>query len=504
MECHVTAESLPGVAADWLVVGVAQSDEFDENLRTLDEALDGQLTRLREAGDLSGKLAETLTLPDVPAIAAKRLLLIGLGPLAEADRGTLHKAFSTAAMTASKKSERSVACLVPSIPDDRSVDAAPLGDAAAAREIAAALTGGCVGPGLYQKEPKRFPFTSVTFVVPQEHRVAEVEAAVTAGAIIGEAVSLVRELVNRPAADVYPETFARRAAQLAGEVGIDCEILEEPRLKQERMGSLLAVSAGSDRPPRVVIFRYQGAGEGQPVTALVGKGVTFDSGGLSLKPTASMSTMKADMAGAATVLGVMTAAARLKLPVNILGAVGLVENMVSGSSYKLGDVLTARNGVTIEVLNTDAEGRLVLADVLSYVADQNVDRMIDLATLTGSCVVALGEDVTGAFTNDQPWCDEVLAAAQRAGEQMWQLPMHDAFSDQLKSDVADMKNVGKRWGGASIAAKFLERFVGEGPWVHLDIAGPAFAESGNAHRDSGGTGAMVRTLVELLSPPSGP
>jgi leucyl aminopeptidase len=204
------------------------------------------------------------------------------------------------------------------------------------------------------------------------------------------------------------------------------------------------------------------------------------------------------MAGAATVLAAMTAIARLKPPVNIMGAMGLVENMISGSAYKLGDVLTARNGVTIEVLNTDAEGRLVLADVLSYVADQKVDRMIDLATLTGACVVALGEGITGAFTNNPSWCDEVLAAARRAGEPVWPLPMHKDFGELLKSDVADVKNVGKRWGGASIAAKFLERFVGEIPWVHLDIAGPAFAETGTACRDSGGTGVMVRTLVELF------
>jgi leucyl aminopeptidase len=285
---------------------------------------------------------------------------------------------------------------------------------------------------------------------------------------------------------------------VASEHGIRCEILEEARLRQERMGSLLAVSAGSARPARVVLLEYRGAGEGEPVTALVGKGVTFDSGGLSLKPTESMNTMKGDMAGAATVLGAMTAIARLKLPVNLMGAMGLVENMISGSAYKLGDVLTARNGVTIEVLNTDAEGRLVLADVLSYIADQNVDRMIDLATLTGACVVALGEGITGAFTNDQSWCDEVLAAARRAGEPIWPLPMHADFNELLKSDVADVKNVGKRWGGASIAAKFLERFVGNVPWVHLDIAGPAFAETGTACRDSGGTGVMVRTLVELF------
>jgi leucyl aminopeptidase len=210
-----------------------------------------------------------------------------------------------------------------------------------------------------------------------------------------------------------------------------------------------------------------------------------------------MLTMKCDMAGAATVLGAMSAIARLKLPVNVTGYMGLVENMVSGRSYKLGDVLKARNGVTIEVHNTDAEGRLVLADVLSYAADRGADRIIDLATLTGACMVALGEDVAGAFTNDQPWCDRVLAAARRCGEDVWQLPMFDLYSELLKSDVADCKNVGGRWGGAITAAKFLEKFVAGKPWVHLDIAGPAFASSNKPHREGGATGAMVRTLVEV-------
>jgi leucyl aminopeptidase len=205
------------------------------------------------------------------------------------------------------------------------------------------------------------------------------------------------------------------------------------------------------------------------------------------------------MSGAATVLGAMSAIARLKLPVNILGAVGLVENMPSGSAYKLGDILTARNGVTIEVLNTDAEGRLVLADVLSYVVDQKVAKMVDLATLTGACVVALGEEVAGAFTNNQAWCDQLLEAASRAGEDVWQLPMFDSYAEQLRCDVADVKNIGTRWGGAITAAKFLEKFVGGVPWVHLDIAGPAFAESQKPHKDGGGTGAMVRTLVELAA-----
>ena len=225
--------------------------------------------------------------------------------------------------------------------------------------------------------------------------------------------------------------------------------------------------------------------------------MTFDSGGLSLKPSDSMKTMKCDMAGAATALGAITAIARLGLQVNVLMAAGLVENMPSGSAFMLGEILTARNGTTIEIMNTDAEGRLVLADILSYVVDQGVDRIIDLATLTGACVVALGEEVTGVFTNQQEWGDSLLSAAGEVGEDAWQLPMFESFAEQLKCDTADVKNIGTRWGGAITAAKFLEKFVSGKPWVHLDIAGPAFSETSKSHRDGGATGAMVQTLVQV-------
>ncbi len=358
---------------------------------------------------------------------------------------------------------------------------------------------GCTGPDLYKKEPTRHRFEHLQILLPANGDAPELRTAVEQGTILGNAVNLTRELVNRPASDVYPESFADLAQQLATELGLRCDVLDEGRLRQERMGSLLAVAQGSARPPRVVVLEHRGGNPDGPVLALVGKGVTFDSGGLSLKPNDSMKTMKADMAGAATVLGVMSAIARLKLPVNVCGYMGMVENMPSGTSYKLGDVLTARNGVTIEVLNTDAEGRLVLADVLSFAVDRGAARLIDLATLTGACVVALGEEVVGAFTNDDAWCSEVLAAAEVAGEPVWKLPMFDSYDEQLKSDVSDVKNVGTRWGGAITAAKFLQRFVGDTPWVHLDIAGPAFAESSKDHQDSGATGAMVQTLVELLS-----
>jgi leucyl aminopeptidase len=269
-------------------------------------------------------------------------------------------------------------------------------------------------------------------------------------------------------------------------------------LKAERCGSLLAVARGSIRPPRLLILRHNGGHAGDAPLALVGKGVTFDSGGLSLKPNDSMLTMKCDMAGAATVLGAMQAIARLQLPVNVIGLVGLVENMVSGDSFKLGDVLTARSGKTIEVLNTDAEGRLVLADVLDVAVERGAAKIIDLATLTGACVVALGTDTAGLMTNDQSWCDELSAVARQCGEAAWQLPMFPEFGEQIASKVADIKNIGEgRWGGAITAAKFLEEFVQGKPWVHIDIAGPAFLDSPKAWLDAGGSGAFVRTLVEL-------
>jgi leucyl aminopeptidase len=361
------------------------------------------------------------------------------------------------------------------------------------------MTVGCVGQDLYRAEKKRVPFENVDLLVELGRSSADLAPALETGTILGEAINLARELVNQPAKVIYPASFAERAQALARQYSLRCEVLDQAGLEAEKMGSLLAVSAGSEQPPRLVLLEYNAAPAGTPVLALVGKGVTFDSGGLSIKTNDGMLTMKCDMAGAATVLATMVAVARLKLPVHVIGLMGLVENMTGGSAMKLGDVLTARSGVTIEVQNTDAEGRLVLADALDYAVSKGADYLIDLATLTGACVVALGEDVVGAMSNNQDWCDKVLAAAKTAGEDIWQLPLFGLYEELIKSDVADIRNVGGRWGGAITAAKFLERFVKDKPWVHLDIAGPAFASSDKPHREGGATGCMVRTLVEVLS-----
>ena len=287
--------------------------------------------------------------------------------------------------------------------------------------------------------------------------------------------------------------------QLADEVGLGIEIWDEDRLVEENCQALLAVARGSVRKPRLVILNYKGGTEDQAPVALVGKGVTFDSGGYSLKPSDGMKDMKCDMAGAATVIGAMRAIALRKPQVNVIGLVGLVENLVSGDAYKLGDVLKSRNGKTIEILNTDAEGRVVLADVLDVAVERGADRIVDLATLTGACLVALGMEVAGIMTNHADWCQSIQNAAAQTGEQVWELPMFPEFGEQVQSKVADIKNVGNgRWGGAITAAKFLEEFVRETPWVHIDIAGPAYLDSEKAWIDAGGSGAFVRTLVQLV------
>jgi leucyl aminopeptidase len=363
--------------------------------------------------------------------------------------------------------------------------------------VGAGLLQGCYGPGLRKAEPSRFVPEELCLVAPPSAPADEIRVAAERAGIEGRAVALARELVNTPPCDLYPETFAARAQQLGAATGIDCTVFDETRIQAERMGSLLAVARGSDRPPRVVVLRYRHGANGRTL-GLVGKGVTFDSGGLSLKTTEGMLDMKCDMAGAATVLAAMLAAAELQLPVNLLGVLPLVENLPSGRAMKLGDVLVARSGKTIEVHNTDAEGRLILADALSYAVDQKVDHLVDLATLTGACMIALGYEVAGLMSNNEAWSNHVLAAAKRVGEKAWPLPMFPHYGEMIKSDVADIKNTGgTRYAGAITAAKFLEEFVGGVPWAHLDIAGPAWVEHENATHDPGGTGCFVRTLVEL-------
>lgn len=494
MDISTSCAAWKDVECNWLVVGLMESPDLSGPLGELDTALSGTISRLIEASDLKGKLAELLPLHDAPGVAADRVLFVGLGKSDELTRARFEKAAMSAVRKVSSKADTSAAiCLLGS-------GFGSVSTSVAAEIAATAIIVGSQGQDSLKAELGHFPLSAASIVVSDGDE-SGTAAAVERGTILGESINLTRELVNLPPQTIYPESFAERARAVATELGLKVDVLVQSDLEAEKMGALLAVSQGSssNRGPRVVAVSYEGAGEDAPTLAIVGKGVTFDSGGLSIKPSDGMITMKCDMAGAATALGAVAAIARLKVPVNVVGYMGLVENMISGTSYKLGDILTARNGVTIEVQNTDAEGRLVLADVLNYAVDKGADKIVDLATLTGACVVALGEEVTGAFANDQDWCDTITSAAATAGENIWQMPMFDHFGDLLKSDVADCRNIGGRWGGAISAAKFLEKFVEKTPWVHLDIAGPSFASSNSSHREGGATGCMVRTLVEAAA-----
>jgi leucyl aminopeptidase len=480
---NVTLVSQPAqdLEADAIVVGLFEGEPLSGQLAELDRNSQGGISRFVEAKELTGKSNELTTFLSLSGMKSGRLVTLGLGKRDRFDSGQAFRATAAAAKSLASKPRRRVAYYMHLDGESRLAEAA----------ICGAMVG-CQGQDLYRTEKKLTPFEELLWFS------ASAESVQNAW-IQAESVNLARRLVNEPANEVYPESFAITARRVAKEVGLEVELWDERRLEQERCGSLLAVARGSSRAPRLVFLRHTGGKPNQPPLALVGKGVTFDSGGLSIKDNDNMKTMKCDMAGAATVLAAMQAIARLKLPVHVIGLCGLVENMLSGNAYKLGDILRARNGKTIEVLNTDAEGRLVLADVLDVAITSGAEKIIDLATLTGACMVALGRDVAGAMTNHQPWCDQVMAAAKACGEPVWQLPMFPEYTEHIASGVADIKNIGDgRWGGAITAAKFLEEFVAGKPWVHLDIAGPAFLELPKPWLDAGGSGTYVRTLVEVV------
>lgn len=480
-------QPLAEVSADWLIVGMWEDETPSAAAAALDAKLAHAITQLHERGDVTGKARQFVPLYQHTGCAAERILLVGLGPRAKADFAILLGAAAAAARHITGKATRRIAMALPE-------EVPGLAPEVVLRALGLGLWQGSEGPGLRKTKPERFAPEECSVIVPPGVDAAAVQRATRRTDVEGRAVSLARELVNLPPAELYPETFAHRAQDVAKRTGLNCQVLEAAELERERMQALLAVARGSDRPPRLVVLRH---GNGSGLT-LVGKGVTFDSGGLSLKSNENMVDMKCDMAGAAAVLAAMGAIAELQLPVAITGICALVENMPSGRALKLGDVLQARSGKTIEVLNTDAEGRLILADALSYAVDQGARHLVDLATLTGACMVALGHEVAGLMSNDDAWRSRIETAARAAGELAWPLPMFPLYGEMIKSSVADMRNTGgSRYAGAISAAKLLEEFVGTTPWAHLDIAGPAWAERDSPTRDAGGTGCFVRTLVEL-------
>ena len=486
-----TRDPLGEVEADVLAIGVFDGED-SPGAGVVDGPLAAVLARLSEAKELPKSVGEVMPLLGFDAVGsgmkARTVVLFGLGKPAKFDAGAAFAAGVAVGKRLASKKRSTVAVLAPS-PSD--------GSASVTSSLVEGLVVATRSAELRKAEPARQAWETLV-VVGGENAEAGFEAEVERGGIVGEAVNLARELANLPPAEKRPGAYAERIVADARKVGLQAQAWSGERIADERFGGLIGVAAGSDEPPSFVIIEHKGGGD-SATTALVGKGVTFDSGGLSLKPSAAMEDMKCDMTGSAVVAATMLAVARLKLKVNVVGYLPITENMINGRAMRLGDVLTMRNGKTVEILNTDAEGRLILADALAYAAEQKPARIVDLATLTGACLAALGNKIAGLCSNDDAFTAEVVAASKTTGERVWRLPLDDDFLDLLKSQVADLKNIGGKYGGAITAAKFLEQFVDKTPWVHLDIAGPAWNDSDSSTRDSGGTGCYVRTLVALLA-----
>ena len=450
------------------------------------EAIDDDALRFLRGAGFEGKVGETMLVPPEDGIPTKAVLLVGLGKPADLDAETLRRAAGTIARQASKSKD--VATTLLAAARDH-VD-----DADAAQAVAEGFGLGAYEFLAHKGTPKPSKLRTIKLIGAGG---AASQRGLRQGEVVARAVALARDLVNGPPGSVTPAEMARAARQAAGD-RVKVTVWDEAALRRERLGGLLGVAAGSDQPPRLIRMVYE-PDRPRGTVALVGKGITFDSGGLSLKPSASMTTMKYDMAGGAAVIATMSALAELQPAVRVVGIVPTTENMPSGKATKLGDVLHIRNGKTVEVLNTDAEGRLVLADGLALAVEAQPDAIVDLATLTGACPVALGSEISGLLGNRQAWIDQVREAAERAGERVWQLPMPDDYRKQLDSDVADIKNIGGNGkAGTIIGAMFLQEFVGDAPGAHLDIAGPAWRDSAEHYLAKGGTGWGVRTLVELV------
>ncbi len=370
-------------------------------------------------------------------------------------------------------------------------------------KAAQAITEGAI-LGLYRfrkhitKEPENGDVQELLIVERDEAKRALLEKGRDVGRVMAESVTFARDMINEPANFMTPSVMADMARKLAEECGLELTVLERGQMKELGMGGLLGVSQGSHQAPKFIILSYKGDVGSQKTVGLVGKGITFDSGGISLKPAEDMGEMKGDMAGGATVMAAIRAVGKLKPKINVTAVVPATENLPGGSALKPGDVITAMNGKTIEIISTDAEGRLILADALSYAVKNGLSPLVDVATLTGAVRVALGDVTVGLFGNNEEFSKKVMAAAGEAGERMWQMPMFEEYKEQYKSDVADVKNTGGRYGGAITAAQFVGEFVGDTPWVHLDIAGTSLLSKEKGHVVKGATGVTVRTLINLV------
>jgi leucyl aminopeptidase len=492
VEIKAFTGGIAGVKAGAIIVEHYEGEKKPEgDAAVIDKALDGEISTLISQGDIKGKLNEITLLHTLGKIPAGKVAVVGLGKKKELTVNKVRAAAGDACRFLRGKRVENIAAVV-------------LGAGAGGiknDEAVQAITEGAL-LGLYvfrkymtKKENNNTEIKELTIIGKDKK---QIENAVSRGQIIAEAVNYARDMVNEPSNYMTPTRMAGTARELAKKYGLKIEVFEKEKMQELGMGGLLGVSQGSQQPPKFIILTYKGKTTAGLDVALVGKGITFDSGGISIKPSENMADMKGDMAGGASVISTLIALARLKVKINVTALVPATENLPSGTAMKPGDIIKALNGKTIEVLNTDAEGRLILSDALSYANKLGAKAIIDVATLTGACQVALGKICTGAFTNDQALLDKVIAAGKAVGENAWQLPMFPEYKDYIKSDFADIKNTGGRYGGAITAAKFLEEFVDKTPWVHLDIAGTSDTDKEKGYLVKGATGVPVRTLIQFV------
>ncbi len=499
MKASLQVSLASAVATECLVAVVVDRGEKDKTAPEVlcsDAAVKAAAADLIASGEVTGKIFETVMLHRPSGLQAKRLLLVGGGKAKNFTAYELRKCAGTAVRFCKPKAIRSLAICAPDGPAEGS-----------SQNVRAVVEGAFVGdfdPDTYKSDRKDQKLDSVTVVASGD--AAALQRALDEGRIIAESQNFTRELVNEPGNRMTPTILAQRAQnmvrELAPQLGgakLTIEVLDGKKIQELKMGAFWSVAQGSDEPPALIVIRYEpeGAPAG-PVIGLVGKGVTFDTGGISIKPADGMEKMKYDMAGGAAMLGAMRAIALLQPKVRVLCLVCATENMPSGKAQKPGDVQIAMSGKAIEIINTDAEGRLVLADGLHYARQLGATHLIDAATLTGACVIALGYVNAGIFTNDDAMYQRLTGALQRSGEKMWRLPIDEEYREMIRSGIADIMNSGGRYGGAVTAAMFLKEFVGDTPWIHLDIAGVAWMEDSKAWIAKGPSGTAVRSVVEFV------
>ena len=495
MEIKVVREDVTQVKVPALIVNLFEGVQQPGGATgAVDRALDGAITQLIQEGEIKGKKGETTLIHTFGKIAPSRVLVAGLGKAESFSQETVREVMASSCRYLRRLGIERVATIAHGS-GIVGLDARASGQGIAEGSIM----------GLYRfknyltkSEDRAGELNELMIVEQDSGKIGDLRKGVEQGRLMAEVAILARDMVNEPANVMTPTLMAEIAGQVAEEEGLEIKVLERHHMEELGMGAFLGVARGSDQPPKLIVLQYSGDPDNPSNNlGLIGKGITFDTGGISLKPAGGMEDMKGDMAGGASVIGAMKAIGRLKPRINVTGMIAATENMPGGSAQRPGDVVRSMSGKTIEVINTDAEGRLVLADALYYARQTGITRLVDIATLTGAVVVALGHACSGVMGNNQELIDQIIKTGQSTGERIWQLPMYDDYKEQIKSNVADVKNTGGRPAGSITAAYFLAEFTEDTPWAHLDIAGTYFSDKEKGYLVKGGTGVPTRTLINL-------